>query len=74
MLGLEYLVGGHGNARDYAQAYFWRSLAATKLEGSDQGVATRNCDSAAERLEPAELATQQKRIATWLAQHSSHQE
>jgi TPR repeat protein len=63
-IGLTY-NDGWGVKQDYAEAYFWFSLASTY--GSGAAVSFR--DETAPRLTPGQKAAANKRVADWLKDH-----
>jgi len=63
-LGLALLMGSN-----HAEAYFWASLAAPRLQGELADKATYLRDTSADRLSPAEKDAADKRIELWRPVH-----
>jgi uncharacterized protein len=64
-LGIGY-AEGRGISRDYAQAYLWFNLAASRAkDAKTRDDATHNRDFTAKRLNSAELAEAQRMASEW---------
>lgn len=64
-LGLMF-AQGHGVPQDYAQAYQWFNLAASRAKDAEtQNAATHNRDVVAKRLTSAQIAEAQKMAREW---------
>jgi TPR repeat protein len=60
---------GQGMRRDYAQAYAWFAIAASRFTDAESDLreqATKSRDDAAAKLNPADLAEAQKRVREWM--------
>jgi hypothetical protein len=61
------LSGALGTPNDYAEGYFWASLAAARANGPDQAPYAEIRDGCATKLPPGELSKVRARVSQWLA-------
>lgn len=74
-LGILYMYGGRGIARDLVQAHMWLSLAAANVTpGKDRAASVTNGQMVAGLMNPAQIAEAKKLARDWTEAHAAQPE